>query len=263
MPDAARLLAAYEEQVRHAELTIPEPGLRLDPDGPVVRLTGGRRGFVTGRHDLGVTGSALDELIVRQRDHFAARGEAVEWKTRGHDRPASLPERLLAAGFEPEPRETVVIAAIADVAESAPPPDGVLVREVRGEADLRRIAALSAEVFGSDEDALAADLVGRPDAATHVVAEANGRFVSAARLEFVPGTAFAGLWGGGTLPAWRGRGLYRALVAHRARLAAARGVRYLQVDASEDSRPILERLGFTAVTTTTPYVWSPSAKEVR
>jgi hypothetical protein len=29
------------------------------------------------------------------------------------------------------------------------------------------------------------------------------------------------------------------------------------VDASDDSRPILERLGFVAVTTTTPYVWSP------
>jgi GNAT superfamily N-acetyltransferase len=260
MPDAARLLAVYEDQVRRAELTIPEPGLRLEPDGPVVRVTGGRRGFVTGRSDLGVTGPALDELIARQRDHFAARGETVEWKTRGHDRPASLPDRLVAAGFEAEPRETVVVAAITDVAASSPPPDGVLVREVGDEADLRRIAALSAAVFGTDEDGLAADLVGRPDAATHVVAEAEGRFVSAARLEFVPGTEFAGLWGGGTLPGWRGRGLYRALVAHRARLAAARGVRYLQVDASDESRPILERLGFTAVATTTPYVWSPESR---
>ena len=26
-----------------------------------------------------------------------------------------------------------------------------------------------------------------------------------------------------------------------------------------EARPILERLGFTAVTTTTPYVWSPTA----
>jgi hypothetical protein len=34
-------------------------------------------------------------------------------------------------------------------------------------------------------------------------------------------------------------------------------VKYLQVDASEDSRPILEGLGFVAVTTTTPYVWTP------
>jgi hypothetical protein len=37
-----------------------------------------------------------------------------------------------------------------------------------------------------------------------------------------------------------------------------RGARLLQVDASDDSRPILERLGFVAVTTTTPYVWAPA-----
>ena len=61
----------------------------------------------------------------------------------------------------------------------------------------------------------------------------------------------------GTLPAWRGRGIYRAIVAYRANLAAARGLRYLQVDASDESRPILERLGFVAVTTTTPFIWSP------
>lgn len=71
-------------------------------------------------------------------------------------------------------------------------------------------------------------------------------------------TEFAGLWGGSTLPAWRGRGIYRALVAQRARLACARGARYLQVDASDDSRPILLKLGFQSVTTTTPYVWTPS-----
>ena len=48
-------------------------------------------------------------------------------------------------------------------------------------------------------------------------------------------------------------------MAVRARLAAEHGYKYLHVDASDDSRPILQRLGFTAVTTTTPYVWSPSA----
>jgi hypothetical protein len=30
------------------------------------------------------------------------------------------------------------------------------------------------------------------------------------------------------------------------------------VDASSESRPILERLGFVAVTTTTPFIWSPT-----
>ena len=41
--------------------------------------------------------------------------------------------------------------------------------------------------------------------------------------------------------------------------AVARGIEYLFVDASDDSRPILERLGLRAVTTTTPFVWRPPA----
>ena len=61
--------------------------------------------------------------------------------------------------------------------------------------------------------------------------------------------------GGATDPDWRGRGLYRALTAARARSALARGVRYLHSDCTEMSRPILERAGLVAVTTTTPYVW--------
>lgn len=90
-----------------------------------------------------------------------------------------------------------------------------------------------------------------------LAAEAGDRIVSAAWLVSKPGTEFAGLWGGSTLADWRGRGIYRALVARRAALATTGGVRYLQVDASDDSLPILERLGFIAITTTTPYVWAP------
>jgi hypothetical protein len=40
-------------------------------------------------------------------------------------------------------------------------------------------------------------------------------------------------------------------------MAAERGFRYLQVDASPDSRPILERLGLRQLTTTTPFVRTP------
>ena len=78
--------------------------------------------------------------------------------------------------------------------------------------------------------------------------------IAAGRVEFHSGTDFASLWGGGTLAAWRGRGVFRSLVAHRAALASARGFRYLQVDASPDSRPILERLGFVELATTTPFI---------
>jgi hypothetical protein len=75
-------------------------------------------------------------------------------------------------------------------------------------------------------------------------------------LEIVPGTEFAGVWGGGTVPEWRGRGIYRALTAERAKSALHRGVRYLHSDSTEFSRPILQRSGLLPVTTTTPFIWT-------
>jgi GNAT superfamily N-acetyltransferase len=83
----------------------------------------------------------------------------------------------------------------------------------------------------------------------------DGTVVCAARVNFHAGTDFVSLWGGGTRPGWRGRGIYKALVARRMDEAAQRGFRYVQVDASDDSRPILERLGLHRLTSTTPYRW--------
>ncbi|MDL4771853.1 MULTISPECIES: GNAT family N-acetyltransferase [Thermomonosporaceae] len=273
MIDDDGLLAAYDEQMRGTPPTAPD-GVLYERDGPLLRIVGERRGFIGGPADLGTTGAELDRLIARQRDYFAARGEAVEWKTYGHDRPRDLPDRLRAAGFVPEERETVLIGLAEEMSAPPVPPDGVVLREVTEEADLRRIADMESAVWGEDWSWLGDDLVARrrsaPDEIAILVAETDrasgtaadgagggSEVVSAAWLVFRAGTDFAGLWGGSTLPAWRGRGIYRALVAARARIAVARGTRFLQVDASDDSAPILRRLGFRAVTTTTPYVWSP------
>jgi GNAT superfamily N-acetyltransferase len=256
------LLAAYDEHMRGIQ---PEPpaGVRYEQDGPLLRVVGEYRGYISGPRDIGVGGAELDRLIARQRDYFARRGESVEWKTRGHDRPADLTARLRAAGFVPEEQETVLIGLTADLAADPVPPDGVVLRWVTADADMRRIAALESAVWGQDWSWLGENLIGRiaaaPDAVAVLVAEAGGTVVSAAWLVFVqPGAdGFGRLLGGSTQPQWRGRGIYRALVAARAQRAAARGVKYLQVDASADSAPILRRLGFRAVTTTTAYVWTP------
>ncbi len=69
------------------------------------------------------------------------------------------------------------------------------------------------------------------------------------------GTEFAGVWGGATRPEFRGRGIYRALTAARARSALALGKTLIHSDSTEYSRPILERYGFVKVSTTTPYAW--------
>jgi GNAT superfamily N-acetyltransferase len=263
--DRAQLLQAYDAQLRGRMPEKLPPGFRWELDGPLVRVTGDPHGGFVGYRDLGgIGGAELDELIARQVAYFAERGERFEWKLHGHDLPADLPDRLRAAGFVPEEQETVVVGPVAAVAAEPVLPEGVSLREVAERPDFERIAALELAVWQEEHVGLAASLEAEraadPDALAVVVAEAAGEVVCAGWIRFDANTDFATLWGGSTLPAWRRRGIYRATVAYRASLAAARGFRYLEVDASDDSRPILERLGFVAVTTTTPYVWSPPAE---
>jgi GNAT superfamily N-acetyltransferase len=254
------LLAAFDAQAR-AQPSDPPPGVWHEADGPLVRVVGQERGFISAPRDTRARGADLDRLIARQRDYFAARGEAVEWKTYGYDEPADLPDRLRAAGFIPEDPETVVVALTTAIAAEPVLPDGVVLRQVTTDEDMHRIAIMESQVWGIDRtwtsEHLIREVAAAPDDYIVLTAEAAGQVVAAGWLEMRPGSQFAGLWGGATLAEWRGRGIYRALVARRAQLAAARGVRFLQVDASSDSSPILQRLGFQPLATTTPYVWTP------
>jgi GNAT superfamily N-acetyltransferase len=262
VPEVGELLAAYDAQLRgHVRDRLPD-SVRVERDGPVVRTLGfGNRGFVEYRDLAGLDGQELDILIARQVQFFATRGEPFEWKLHGHDRPADLPDRLRAAGLVPEDTETVVIGRVDAVAGEPSLPDGVVIRELRETRDFARLAQFGESISGHKEHSLIDDLAEERAADLQglsiFVAETGDRAVCAGWVRFPSGTEFATFWGGATLPAWRRRGIYRALVAHRAKLAAKRGRRYIEVDASDDSRPILERLGFVAVTTTTPYVWSP------
>jgi hypothetical protein len=258
--DTEALLTAFDAQAR-AEPPGPPPGIRYEHDGPVLRVVGAARGFISAPPDTGLRGAELDELIARQRDYFAERGEAVEWKTYAHDQPPDLTTRLSAAGFAAEDTETVVVGRTEQMATPPVLPQGVMLRQVTADADMRRIADMESAVWGKDRDYtgdhLIRELAAAPENFVVLVAEAGGQVVAAGWISFQPGSGFAGLWGGATLRDWRRQGIYHALVAARARLAAARDVPYLQVDASSDSAPILRRLGFHPITTTTPYVWTP------
>jgi GNAT superfamily N-acetyltransferase len=255
-----QLLTAYDEQLRGTSESADVP---TSLDGPVIRVEYPSRGFVSYRSLDGLDSDEIDALIARQRDFFTAKGTSVEWKLRGHDKPADLPDRLRAAGFEPEEQETVLIAESADIAErlrGRDSVDGITIRRVTDRADFDRIAAMESTVWNEDWSWLADDLVLRQTAGNTdiYVAEADGTVVSAAWAVYKKGTEFTGLWGGSTLAEWRGKGIYKALVATRAARAVELGYKYLQVDASDDSSPILQRLGFLAVTTTTPYVYTVS-----
>lgn len=247
--DRHAVLAAFDEQIRRN----PLDG-HVERDSAVVRSVSADWSGVTW---CDLDGADADAVIAAQVSRFAELSGQWEWKHYSYDRPADLSDRLLAAGFTPEPAETLLVAEIADLALEVPPPPGVQLRAVVDGSGVEALVSVHDSVFGGDHSAvgetLLAELGRQPAAVAAVVAMAGPTPIAEGRVEFQSGTDFASLWGGGTLPAWRGRGVFRALVAHRASLAAARGFRYLQVDATADSRPILRRLGFVELATTTPF----------
>jgi GNAT superfamily N-acetyltransferase len=198
-----------------------------------------------------------DATIDAQIQRFGSVAQDWEWKYYSYDQPADLPRRLISAGLIPDEAEALLVACLGDLALDTPPPPGVELVAVRDAAGAADVVRVHDEVFGGDHSkigtAILAGLRTEPHPVEAVLAVADGVPISSGRVEFPEGREFASIWGGGTVPAWRGRGVFRSLVAYRARLAMERGYRYLQVDASPDSRPILKRLGFAELAMTTPY----------
>jgi len=256
----ARLLAAYDEQLRTEAET--RSGLAVDRLGPLWLVTfAAGRGFVTYRDlagmDTQTLGSFVTDALARYREDPTIH--RVEWKTRGHDHAQGLHETLVDNGFSPAEPESIMIGEAQALAVEVPLPTGVRLRRVATDADVRAMCAMQAAVFGdanSDEqvDALLRRLSVK-DGMELWVAESEGQIVSAGRVEPVRGSEFAGIWGGATTPEWRGRGLYRALTAARARSALRAGKTLIHSDSTAYSRPILERSGLVRVSTTTPYYW--------
>jgi hypothetical protein len=253
--DNDEVLALFDRRIRR-DYRGDGPGDVVERDGNVVRHVS------AGGNWCGVIWSDLDEhgadaAIAAQLEYFRGLGRPFEWKLYAHDRPADLGARLAKAGLVPEEPEALMVAEIAGLPTEPVLPEGVRIERVGDLAGVEQMIAAHRAAFDEPsprlDEYLRRQVTENPDGLTALVVLAGDEPVCAARMEFHEGTPFASLWGGGTVPGWRGRGVYRATVAYRAALAAERGYRYLQVDASDDSRPILARLGFQALSVTTPY----------
>jgi GNAT superfamily N-acetyltransferase len=252
----ADILALFDRDMR-ANPPPPGPGYRQE------RLAGAS--FSVGpkaeAHHNTLEYSALDErsadgCIDAVVARFAELKHGLEWKVHAHDRPTDLGARLLAKGFEQGGRETLMVRPVGT--DDAPAsPAGIEIRRVTEPAALADLVAVETEVWNDDNSwlagALAAELAQDAQALAIYIAYAGATPVSTGWIRFHGGRAFATLWGGSTLKAYRSRGIYRALVGIRAALARARGAAYLAVEASDDSRPILERNGFRALTVIDSY----------
>src|SRR6202012_4439343 len=112
----------------------------------------------------------------------------------------------------------------------------VTLRRGTEEADVRAMVAMQDGVFGNARGDGGLDAPRRqvaPGAGMQRwVAGPGGAVAGAGRIEPVPGPHFAGIWGGAPRPEWRGRGIYRALTAERARSALRLGKRFINSDST-------------------------------
>lgn len=261
-----RLLAAYDEQLRTEAGT---PGaIEIGRLGSLRLVTfPGGHGFISYARPSEGAGKGLRDLVPEALSRFRELPgiRDVEWKTRAHDHAPGLHDALLENGFLPDDPESIMVGEARLLAVDVPLPAGVTVRQVTAEAEVRAVSAMQDLVFGDEvSEEMADELVRRIAQGEPMqlwAAEADGVFVTAGRLEPVNGSEFAGIWGGATLPDWRGRGIYRALTAARARAALELGKTLINSDSTEYSRPILERAGLIKVSTTTPYRWKPARIE--
>lgn len=255
------LLALYDAEMR---IDPPQesgqmrhlPGLTVfdaAPDSP-------HAGWVLYTH---LTEEALDETIQAQIEHFRPLGRSFEWKVFDHDTPPGLKAHLLAHGFIPEEREALAVLDLAQAPDQLWQPGATAgVRRVVDPDDIQHMVHILEAVWQEPHadlgQMLRNDWLNAPQNMGLFLAYADEQPVSTAWIYYHPGKVFADLFGGATLPEYRGHGFYTALVAARAQEAHTRGVRFLTVDASPMSRPILEKLGFRVLLYSQPFIWKPA-----
>ncbi|MGO2468599.1 MAG: GNAT family N-acetyltransferase [Microbacterium gubbeenense] len=255
-----QLLATYDDQLRGAAEV--RGSLTTDRLGPLwLSQFSGGRGFISYKDLDGIDHQGVVDLVAAGLAHFRDQTGVtlVEWKTRGHDRAPGLQSALESHGFAPDETESIMVGEASSLVVEVPLPNLLELRRAESTDDVWAMAQMQGAVFDdADWRTKAESTLERLEAGDDFelwIAVSDGAVISAGRLDPVEGTDFAGIWEGATLPNWRGRGIYRALTACRARAAISRGKSLLHSDSTGYSRPILERSGLVKISTTTPYVW--------
>lgn len=189
-------------------------------------------------------------LLEEVRGLLRERGRrGAEWELGESCTPPDLVERLRDLGLTPIEDDPVATGMVLRGAPAWDAPAGIVARRVESTEELAIAHGIQHEAFGApgeiDPERVERQFAREGVDGSTFVAWVDGRPAAAGYAAYTDFGLI--LFGGATLPAARGRGAYRALVAARAAEAADRGVSVVVTHAGQMSRPILERLGFEAV----------------
>ena len=208
----------------------------------------------TGPADL--TDLALDARLAVVRGFYGPRGLPARFQVGAAPRPADLDARLAERGFEVEAPVDVLAAGSGEAARRTTPgpgPPSELRAEVTHGVDAAWIERY-AEAHADDEQARARVLaygtllsrIGPP-----VVTVAAYVGVEVAGVGFgVIERGWLGVFGMGTRPPWRRRGVARSVLGALARAAEATGAARVYLQVERDNHPALalyEGAGFAVV----------------
>lgn len=206
----------------------------------------------------------VEAAINAEIAYFSQLGHTFEWKVYSHDQPPDMISRLHAHNFQVEDTEAVMVLPISSAPERLRQVVQPSILQITEIARVQDIALIMQAVWNEDYTEFAArlgDLMRTsPEGISVYIAYADDVPVSCAWIMFPEGE-FASLWGGSTLAEFRGRGLYTELLAARLQEADARGYRYLTLDASPMSEPIVAKHGFLKIADATGCVWTPAASQ--
>ncbi len=200
-----------------------------------------------------------DDVIAEVQAIFRDRGLPCMWILDPDAEPADFADRLAAHGILPEAHapEIAVMVLPSDAPLEAPLPEGVEIHDALAGLDsFRQADAINAQAFGDPVRGTTPDEVAAQERRRQSLLEAGNRRMLLATVDGEPaGSSGLALFppagaiinGGAVLERFRGRGVYRAMVVERLRLAREAGAAGLSVWGGPMSAPILERLGFEKV----------------
>ena len=196
----------------------------------------------------------------------AVRGRAsvITWKLYAHDvAHNAMHDAMLARGFRGDDHATLMVTSVSALLSALPASDTrratLNVRQLLTANDLDAYQNIWDEVWPDEPNTrYVNDYKSRieqhdPGVLFFAGFAENDNPVTSGYLFHHPGNPFALLCGGTTKTAWRRQHAYTRMLAVRAHASAMRGVRYLAVEASAESQPILARLSFMPLSTLTFY----------